>query len=230
MTALVIAGAKVKTDTEGRFSLNDLHKAAGGERRDEPSEWLSNQKTKELIAELETTGNPVVKKEGRNGGTFVAKPLVYAYAMWISARFHLNVIAAYDDLVNSRLLDASRVASRTVARLEAPYLTDAIKHHRESKGKDVAHYHFSNEFDLINRIALGRSSKDYKLSHGIDKDEPLRDHLSQLEIKCVEHLQRANASMIDIGFDFDKRKVELNKLYVLRHASGLLAETKRLES
>lgn len=94
-----VAGVLIAQDDEGRFCLNDLHKAAGGERRHEPSEWLSNRQTKELVAELETTGNPVVKKEGRGGGTYVVKEMVYAYAMWISPRFSLQVIRTFDAVV-----------------------------------------------------------------------------------------------------------------------------------
>lgn len=227
---LMIADAKVRMDKDGRYSLNDLHKAAGNERRHEPSEWLSNQQTKEMIAALETTGNPVVKKEGRGGGTFVCKEMVYAYAMWISAEFMLRVIRAYDDLVEGRLGDAERIASRQAARLEAPFLTDAIKHRREVQGKSISHYHYSNEFDLINRVALGKSAKEFRAAHGLGVDDPLRDHLTKLEIACVQALQRADTTMIDMGMDYEKRKVELHKIYVTRHSAGLLAEVKRIES
>lgn len=227
---LIIVGAKVRIDKDGRYSLNDLHKASGAERRHEPSEWLSNQQTKDMVAVLETTGIPVVKKEGRGGGTFVAKQMVYAYAMWISAEFSLRVIDAYDALVEGRLGDAQRIAARQQARLEAPDLTEAIKHRREAQGKEVAHYHFSNEFDLVNRVALGKSAKEFRIAHGIGKDDPIRDHLTNLEIKCVQSLQRANTTMIDMGLDYDKRKVELHKIYITRHAVGLLAEVKRIEA
>lgn len=105
---IAIAGVEIRQDAEGRFSLNDLHGASGGEKRHAPSYWLKNQQTRELIEEMETTGNPVVTIEGRNGGTFAAKELVYAYAMWISAKFHLQVIRAYDQMVRESRLAAMR--------------------------------------------------------------------------------------------------------------------------
>lgn len=100
MTAIVIDTITIRQDSEGRFCLNDLHKAAGGERRHEPNLWLTNQTTRELIQELTTpnTGIPVIESlRGRNGGTYVCKELVYAYAMWISPQFHLKVIRAIPD-------------------------------------------------------------------------------------------------------------------------------------
>lgn len=100
-TSLTIADTAIRTDADGRYCLNDLHKASGGEKKHGPSYWLGNQQTTELLTELETTGIPVVTVEGRNGGTYVCKELVYAYAMWISPAFHLKVIRAYDALVTA---------------------------------------------------------------------------------------------------------------------------------
>ncbi|KVV88272.1 hypothetical protein WK86_06330 [Burkholderia cepacia] len=58
------------------------------------------QQTADLAAELEK-GVPHFRGiESKQGlGTFVAKELVYAYAMWISPAFHLKVIRAYDEMV-----------------------------------------------------------------------------------------------------------------------------------
>lgn len=97
MTAIVIDSIAIRQDEEGRFCLNDLHKAAGGERRYEPLNWRNTDSYKELVAELENTGNPVITARGRSGGTYVCKELVYAYAIWISPQFHLKVIRAIPD-------------------------------------------------------------------------------------------------------------------------------------
>lgn len=101
MHHLTITGTAIRQDNEGRYCLNDLHKAAGAEKKHGPSYWLANMQTKELIAELETTGNPVAAIEGSKGGTFVCKELVYGYAMWISPSFHLKVIRTFDKMVTA---------------------------------------------------------------------------------------------------------------------------------
>jgi len=104
-----IGEVAINQDNAGRYRLNDLHKASGGNPKDIPSEWLSNAKTKELIAELSTTGNPVLEQNqpvkivngGNKQGSYATKPLVYAYAMWISAKFHLHVIDVFDNSITA---------------------------------------------------------------------------------------------------------------------------------
>lgn len=226
MNTLTIAGTKVRIK-DGLYSLNDLHKAAGGEKKNGPSYWLAIEQTK---AFLKTTDITVVKQGGRSGGTYAEKKAVYAYAMWISPEFQSHVIDAYDTLVTGQIQEANRKATRENARLEAPFMTDAVKITRANQGKESKHFHYSNEFNLVNRVALGMTSKQYRDHHGLDPNTHIRDTLTKLEIECIEHLQRANTTMIELGFEFEKRKNELSKLYIQRHAAGLASEVQRLES
>ena len=105
-TQISINGAAIHHDRHGRFCLNDLHQASGGERKNQPQYFLDNVKTKDLVQELIDTGIPVspveVVRGGLNQGTYVVKQIVYAYAMWISAKFHLKVINTFDALTNHR--------------------------------------------------------------------------------------------------------------------------------
>jgi hypothetical protein len=101
---LTVADVTVRQDDAGRYNLNDLHKAAGGAERHATWRFIRSDKADalidQLISEIQNTNsgglNPVFRKRGRHGGTFVVKELVYAYAMWISPKFHLKVIRAYD--------------------------------------------------------------------------------------------------------------------------------------
>lgn len=96
-TKIQLYDTQIRQDEQGRFCLNDLHQASGGESRHRPAYWLSNQQTQELIGEISKDGIPsILTKQGL--GTFVSKELVYAYAMWISPKFHLYVIRTFDSL------------------------------------------------------------------------------------------------------------------------------------
>ncbi|EMA1799445.1 KilA-N domain-containing protein [Cronobacter turicensis] len=102
---MVIDGVTVRRDPEGRYCLNDLHRAAGGERRHEPTLWRNLQQTGEMVQLLSDTGIPVsVIKGGAGQGTFVCKELVYSYAMWISPEFNLKVIRTFDAAVSQQAI------------------------------------------------------------------------------------------------------------------------------
>ena len=108
---LTIGDYSIRRDEDGRYCINDLHKASGGAEKHKPFNFMRNQQTKDLIAEIERENMMLksehhkskavntVKGKGLSQGTFVVKELVYYYAMWISAKFHLTVIRAYDAMV-----------------------------------------------------------------------------------------------------------------------------------
>ena len=114
LSPVPVCGVEVNRDPAGRFSLNDLHRAAGGESRHRPNYWLGLDQTQALIAELKkpTAGIPAVKEiqpvrsvpgaPSTGGGTFVVRELVYGYAMWISPAFHLTVIRTFDALATGQ--------------------------------------------------------------------------------------------------------------------------------
>ncbi|MDZ5633970.1 KilA-N domain-containing protein [Janthinobacterium sp. GMG1] len=96
---ITIANTLIAVDKEGRFCLNDLHKAGGAESRHQPAFFFRRSEIQELEAELNSApaqSLPTITTQGRNGGTYVCKELVYAYAMWISPKFHLEVIRTFD--------------------------------------------------------------------------------------------------------------------------------------
>lgn len=84
---LIIANTTIRQDSEGRYCLNDCHKASGMGAEKRPSKWMATQSSQELVDELGVSpkmGLPVnIVKTGLNEdrGIYVVKELVYAYAM-----------------------------------------------------------------------------------------------------------------------------------------------------
>lgn len=117
---------------------------------------------------------------------------------------------------------------RRFAKVEYRPMTDAIKHEKESQGKTIKHYHFSNEADLINRIALGMTSAKFRVFHDLSKKDPIRDYLTPYQLKCVTDLQRANTAFIQMGLDFDERKDKLTAMYKRNHELPLIKEQHQL--
>jgi hypothetical protein len=115
----------VRQDSEGRFCLKDLHKASGGAKKHQPSNWLQLETTQGLIEEIKkgTPGYPGNKEPvktingGTARGTYVVKELVYSYAMWIDPRFHLKVVRTFDAVVSQPQLSPAEALHQATALL-----------------------------------------------------------------------------------------------------------------
>ena len=126
--------------------------------------------------------------------------------------------------------EQERIRARQRARLECPELTDAIKRSREAQDKKVMFFHYSNEFDMINRIALGQTAKQFRAHHQLGKDALMRDHLSIEQIKAIEHLQRVNTALVDAGLSAEQRKGALEVICKRDHEHLMIAELIQQES
>lgn len=92
------------------------------------------------------------------------------------------------------------------AREQFPLLTQQIK----IIHPDAKPYHYSNECDMLNRIVLGMTAKQYKIAHELPDDcKSIRPYLRDDQVAMLDHLQ-----IVDIGLmlgmpDYQQRKRQL---------------------
>ncbi|WP_026894878.1 Rha family transcriptional regulator [Clostridiisalibacter paucivorans] len=91
------------------------------------------------------------------------------------------------------------------ARQEFPLLTANIKLLHENPKP----YHFSNECDMLNRIVVGMSAKQFRLANGIEKGKSIRPYLSDEQITMLEALQKVDVGLLVAVPDYQQRKRHL---------------------
>lgn len=101
------------------------------------------------------------------------------------------------------------IHSLLTAREEFPLLTSMICQLHENPKP----YHFSNECDMLNRIVLGKSAKQFRLEKSIAKGQSIRPYLNQQQISALEVLQHLDFGLLYSGIDFQTRKQLLTNYY-----------------
>lgn len=97
------------------------------------------------------------------------------------------------------------IKSLVKARTEFPLLTENIKLLHE-KPKP---YHFSNECDMINRIVLGKSAKQFRLENNLEKGTSIRPYLTEVQINLIEKLQKVDIGLLVAFPNYEDRKRRL---------------------
>ncbi len=234
MSNSIVILAKNIRIIDGLYSLNDLHKASGAPLHKRPKEWVKNQQTKELIGELlSEDGISSLEQNqplrsihgGTNQGTYACEDLVYAYAMWISAKFSLIVIRAFKamqkplpQITAEKISEEQRgilydiVATRSGGNgsLRAK-LWGALKHHyKYSTYHDLLVIHFEDAKHLLETVDIGeqKAQQSYflRLQDGREFDARLRSlfDLAGLLAKRGD----------DVAAVFQKQAREMNALLV----------------
>ena len=97
------------------------------------------------------------------------------------------------------------IKSLVKARTEFPLLTENIKLLHE-KPKP---YHFSNECDMINRIVLGKSARQFRLENNLEKGTSIRPYLTEVQINLIEKLQKVDIGLLVAFPNYEDRKRNL---------------------
>lgn len=97
------------------------------------------------------------------------------------------------------------IKSLVMARQEFPLLTENIKLLHDNPKP----YHFSNECDMLNRIVLGMSAKQFRLANGIEKGKSIRPYLTKEQIDMLEILQKVDVGLLVAFPDYEERKRHL---------------------
>ena len=90
-------------------------------------------------------------------------------------------------------------------RKDYPLLTDAVKMAHEHPQP----YHFSNEADLLNKIIVGCTAKEFRAKNNIPKGESIRPYLSDEQIELMEVLQKVDTGLLIAVPDYQQRKRHL---------------------
>ena len=192
------------------FNATEMAKPFGKKVND----FLRLISTKEFIQVIFKDGNPRLKnykdlvkiKKGKYGGTYLHNELAFEFAGWLSPLFRRNLYKwAEERLLEEETWKKERLEAKTGY---LPMTEAIIETHDDPK-----FYHYSNEADMINRIVLGKTAKQYKEHYDCDD---VREHATEKELAIIKSLQKANTVYIEDGINFGDRKARLIKRYEKR--------------
>lgn len=130
----------------------------------------------------------------RDGFTFVAMGFTGKKA----AQFKEAYIKRFNDMEKF-------IRTLVETRQEFPLLTANIKliHERPMP------YHFSNEADMLNKLVIGKTAKQFRESNGLKKGESIRPYLTEEQIKMLDTLQKVDIGLLLAMPDFKQRERQL---------------------
>ena len=112
-------------------------------------------------------------------------------------------------------VDVSEItAAPSAEKQDFSHITRALTlHYGEPKP-----YHFSNEYNMLNKLVLGMIAKEYRKAHDIKASHSIRPYLTANEIRKLEMLEIVDMGLIAANLSFTERKEKLT-VFMNKYAS-----------
>ncbi len=222
----IINSAKISVDVsflqqtgELFFNATDMARPFGKT----PAEWIRLPDTEAYIDAILNMGlshilqvDDIIKtKRGRDGGTWLHQDLGLGFARWLSPLLAVKL----DRWTRDRLKEEmSYRESRLEAKTGFRPMTKAIADSHEV----AKHYHYSNEVNLLYRIVIGVTAKEFCKHHNVNT---VRDYLTPKQLDQLNQLQTIDTGLILMGCPYEVRKETLQAHHDNRGIPQLLQAT-----
>lgn len=112
-------------------------------------------------------------------------------------------------------VDVSKITAAPAAeKQDFSHITKALTLHYG----DPKLYHFSNEYNMLNKLVLGMTAKEYRKTHNIPSGKSIRPYLTSDEIKRLEMLEIVDMGLLAANLSFKERKEKL-AVFMNKYAS-----------
>lgn len=132
--------------------------------------------------------------------------LVFGWKDKKSMEFKEKYITAFNAMI-------SHISEFYDYRRNYPDYTDAIKEHYDRKGK-TPQFAYSTKEDMINKIVLGVTAREFKKLNGLDEKEvkSIKPFLTHEQIRMIHKLQTTGILLLEEDVPYKERKERLTRL------------------
>ena len=164
--------------------------------------WFDNQETAAYISKLNNriSGDLVIAKRGKNGGTWLHPKLAVFFARWLDLDFAIWCDEQIDLILRGTPEQVNWKNTKHQAAVSFNVMCSMLEMTRKHNGKPTEAHHYINEARLVNWAFCGEFVS-------ID-----RAQLSRKELDLLAKLEVKNTMMIAQGIDRETRKTLLREI------------------
>lgn len=197
-STLTVFDTDVHLDADGRFSLNDIHKAAmdAGLATDSqrPGNFLRNKDVIRYVDELNVNAQirAIKKIAGKTGGSYGVRLVALRYAAWIDAKVEVEVyrtvekVVDADESLTADLIDRQQdpeASNRLAVRAQGKVARNALTSTLASHGVTGRGYAMCT--NAIYMPILGGPANQIRESRQLQPKTNLREHMTGKELAAV---------------------------------------------